>query len=159
MSNLLVIFGVTGQQGASVANTVLEHEKLSKMYRVRGVTRDTSKPEARKLSEKGVEIVSGDFNDRAAIKSALKGAHAVFVVTVSLYHSGGFEEEIVQGKAIADEAVAAGAKFLVYSTVPSPKKLTNNKYTVGSWDCKDAVKDYIETLPIKSAFFAPGGLV
>ena len=66
------------------------------------------------------------------------------------------EKEVAQGKAVADQSVAAGAQYLIYSTVPSPAKLTNGKFPVDSFDCKDDVKTYIESLPIKSAFFAPG---
>ena len=47
------------------------------------------------------------------IRAALEGAHTVFAMTVSLYKPGGMEEELAQGKAIADEAVAAGVHFLV----------------------------------------------
>ena len=159
MSNLLVIFGITGQQGASVANHVLNDAELSSKYTLRGITRDASKPEAQALAKKGIEIVTADMDDRTSIQSALKGAHTVFAMTASMYIPGGFGKETEQGKTIADETVAAGAKFLIYSTVPSPSKLTNGKFSVGSFDCKDAVNDYIETLPIRSAFFSPGGFM
>jgi uncharacterized protein YbjT (DUF2867 family) len=156
MSKLLVIFGITGQQGASVADTVMKDEELSKLYRIRGVTRDPSRENAQELQAKGVEIVKGDIDDRASIKSALQGANTVFAMTVSIYKTGGREQEYGQGKDIADEAVAAGVEYIIYSVVPSPKRISNGKIPVDSWDVKYEVEQYIRTLPIKSSFFAPG---
>ena len=57
MSKLLTVFGVTGLQGGSVVNYVLQNSELSKTYRLRGITRDVTKPAAVALREKGVEIV------------------------------------------------------------------------------------------------------
>jgi uncharacterized protein YbjT (DUF2867 family) len=49
---------------------------------------------------------------------------------------------------------------LIWSTVPSPKKLSNGKYTnVTMFETKDLVKDYILTLPIKASFFAPASFM
>lgn len=57
MSKLLTVFGATGLQGGSVIDYVLQHPELSKIYRLRGITRDISKPAAIALKEKGVEVV------------------------------------------------------------------------------------------------------
>ena len=57
MSKLLTVFGATGLQGGSVVNYVLQSPELSKIYRLRGITRDVTKPAAVALKEKGVEIV------------------------------------------------------------------------------------------------------
>lgn len=156
MTNLLVVFGATGQQGSSVISEVLENAELSKMYKIRGLSRDPTKADAQALLKRGVEVARCDTDDRSSIRGALEGAHTVFAMTVSLYKPGGMEEELRQGKAIADEAVAAGVQFLVYSSVPSPKKISGGKYPVDSFDVKDQVRDYISSLPINSAFFLPG---
>ena len=57
MSKVLTVFGATGLQGGSVVDYVLQHPELSKTYRLRGITRDVSKPAAAALKEKGVEVV------------------------------------------------------------------------------------------------------
>lgn len=159
MSNLLVIFGITGQQGSSLANTILQDAELSKQYRIRGLTRDSSKPAAQALQQRGVEVIKGDIDDQQSIKRALEGAHSVFAMTTSIYAPGGREQELAQGKAIADAAVASGVQFLIYSTVPYAAKISSGKYPVSSFDVKNEVKAYIQTLPIKSAFFSPGGFM
>lgn len=83
MSKLLVIFGITGNQGGSIADFVLRDPDLSTQYKIRGVTRDPSKPAALELVAKGIEIVAGDLNDTQSIKKAVEGAHTVFAITFS----------------------------------------------------------------------------
>ena len=61
MSKILTVFGSTGQQGGSVINSVQAHPTLSKEYKIRGVTRDPSKPAAQKLISKGAEVVQVCF--------------------------------------------------------------------------------------------------
>lgn len=56
MAKLLVVFGSTGNQGGSVVNAVLQDPVLSKEFKVRGITRDVSKPAAKELEKKGVEM-------------------------------------------------------------------------------------------------------
>jgi len=58
MSKIFTVFGATGNQGGSVIKSVLEHPELSKIYTIRAVTRDVTKPAALALKERGCEIVS-----------------------------------------------------------------------------------------------------
>lgn len=58
MSKLITVFGATGVQGGSVIRAILNDATLSKEFKIRGVTRDTSKPAAKELEAKGVEVVS-----------------------------------------------------------------------------------------------------
>lgn len=57
MSKVFAIFGATGQQGGALIDYILQHETFSKEFRLRGITRDASKPEAVNLRERGVEVV------------------------------------------------------------------------------------------------------
>lgn len=56
MSKLLTVFGATGNQGGSVIKHVLADETLSKTFKVRGITRDVSKPAAQALIKQGVDM-------------------------------------------------------------------------------------------------------
>lgn len=58
MPKTITIFGATGNQGGSIINALLGDKSLSQEYKIRGVTRDTSKPNAQALAKKGVEVVS-----------------------------------------------------------------------------------------------------
>lgn len=54
----LVVFGGTGGQGGSVVKTLLKDPKMMEEWNIRAITRDVSKPAAKSLEEKGVEVVS-----------------------------------------------------------------------------------------------------
>ncbi|KAI8597763.1 NmrA family transcriptional regulator [Dissophora ornata] len=157
MTNILVIFGATGQQGGSVANYVLNDPELSKQFHVRAVTRDPSKPVAQALQKNGAEVVKGDADDKDSIKQALHGAHTVFIITTTTYDDQLRPREFAQGKTIADTAVAAGLQYIIFSTLPNAGKISGGKYQhLDHFDVKYDIEQYIRSLPIKSAFFAPG---
>ena len=160
MSKLLVVFGATGNQGGSVVDYVLKDPELSKEYNVRAVTRDPSSASSKALKEKGAEVVKGDLEDKASVKAALQGAHAVFLATVSVYDDRLKERELSTGKYVADEAVAAGAQLFVYSSLSCDPKVHSDKLKyMTHFEAKSEVEQYIRTLPIKSAFFAPGSFM
>lgn len=157
MSKILVIFGATGQQGGSVAKHVLADPVLSTEFKVRAITRDTSKPDAKALAKTGAEVVQADVDDEASLKVAMKDAHTVFSVTVSVYDDQQKSREFRQGKSIADTAVEVGAQYIIFSTLPNAGQLSKGKLeNMGHFDVKAEIEEYIRTLPIKSAFFAPG---
>lgn len=81
MSKLLTVFGATGAQGGSLINFVLQHPKLSKDNRLRGITRDVSKPAATDLQARGVEVVKADMSDPSSLEKAVAGSYAVFAMT------------------------------------------------------------------------------
>ena len=157
MSKLLVIFGATGQQGGSVAKYVLADPVLSTEFKIRAITRDTSKPDAKELADKGAEVVQANVDDEASLKNALKDAHTVFSVTFSVYDDQQKSREFRQGKSIADTAVGVGAQYIIFSTLPNAGQVSEGKLEfMGHFDVKADIEKYIRTLPIKSAFFAPG---
>ena len=154
MSKLLVVFGATGQQGGSVIDYVLNDSELSKEYSLRAITRDISKPAAQELQRRGVQVVAGDVDDPASLPAALAQAHTVFLVTNTVYDQHIKTREFRQGKDVSDAAVAAGAQYIIFSTCVAAERLWGQ--SVASFDSKADVEAYIRTLPVKSAFFAPG---
>ncbi|KAJ9636140.1 hypothetical protein H2204_005412 [Knufia peltigerae] len=160
MPKVLAVFGATGNQGGSIVDFVLNDSELSKQYKVRGITRDTSSSSAEALRLKGVEVVKGDVTDPSSLTDALHGAHTVFALTVPSFGPDSRTREYETGKTIADAAVAAGATYIILSTLPNVSVVSGGKYTkVTGFDAKADVEDYIKTLPIKSAFFAPGSFM
>ncbi|KAI4222193.1 MAG: hypothetical protein L6R36_006339 [Xanthoria steineri] len=160
MSKLLVIFGATGQQGGSVAETVLNDAQLNKEYSIRGTTRDPSKPEAQSLVRRGVEMVSADVDDALSLRKAFEGAHTVFANTVTIYDGRTYEHETKHGQALADAAAAVGVPFYIYSTLPNAGKISAGTLKhMGHFDGKEETEQYIRTLPLRSAFIAPGSFM
>lgn len=159
MSKILVVCGSTGQQGGSVVDFVINDPELSKEYKVRGITRDNTSTGAQKLSSKGVEMISADSNDIESLRKAFRGAHTVFAMTspdfVDIMGS-----ELRQGRNLIDAAVAENVQYYIFSTLPNVSKLSSGKYTkVTGFDGKAITEEYIRSLPIKSAFFAPGSFM
>jgi uncharacterized protein YbjT (DUF2867 family) len=79
----LVVFGATGNQGTSIINYVLADAGLSSKYAIRGLTRNPSSHAAQALKEKGVEVVKCDISKDEDVRTGLKGAQDVFLMTVS----------------------------------------------------------------------------
>jgi uncharacterized protein YbjT (DUF2867 family) len=73
---LVVVFGATGAQGGSVVDHLIASKKE---YRIKGVTRDPTKPSGQKLKSQGVEPIKADLNSVDDISSAIQGANVVFV--------------------------------------------------------------------------------
>lgn len=160
MSKLLVIVGVTGQQGGSVAHTILDDPRLRKEYTIRGTTRNLSNAKAQEFAKEGVEVVQANIDDAASLEKAFRGAHIVFAYTTTIYDGHTKEHEVTQGRALANAAVAAGVPFYVYSTLPNAGKISGGKLkNMGHFDGKEEVEQYVRTLPIRSAFIAPGSFM
>ncbi|TVY18887.1 NmrA-like family domain-containing protein 1 [Lachnellula arida] len=161
MSKLLVIFGATGQQGASIINYVLNDPELSKQYTLHAITRDASSPTTRPRPSKPKAWKS---SSRRLRHKKLQDRPSRFKLrlrlTLPISDSQLKAREIAQGKNIADVAVAVGAQYLVFSTLPHVTKISGGGYThVAPFDSKAEVELYIRTLPIKAAFFNPGSFM
>ena len=75
---LVVVVGATGTQGGSVIKALAESDKP---YRIRGLTRDTSKPAALKLKAQGAELISVSISveNGDMVQKAFEGANIAFV--------------------------------------------------------------------------------
>jgi hypothetical protein len=147
MTKLIVVVGVTGNQGGSVAASFLENPE----WRIRGLTRDTNSEKSQWLASQGVEMVQCNLHDPESLKEVFKGANLVFSITdfwapffdpanrVRAEKEGkpigqlAYELELEQGKNIAD-AVAREVEGLdevgfIASTLCNPRKASNGKYT------------------------------
>lgn len=117
---LVVIIGITGNQGGSVAARFLQDPS----YRIRGLTRNPSSPRALALAAQGIEIVHADLDDVASLTAAFAGANLIFSVTnywepffrpdsrAAAAAQGiscrkyAYDVEVQQGKNIADAAAS-----------------------------------------------------
>ncbi|KAF2737646.1 NAD(P)-binding protein [Polyplosphaeria fusca] len=158
--NLLVVFGATGNQGGSTAEFVLDDPELSKQYSVRAITRSAASESAQALKSKGAEVVEADLEKPETLPDALKGAHTIFLTTSTQYQGNTREVETKQAKAACDEAVKAGVQYIIWSSMSHPHKITAGKLAKAEhFDVKAEIEEYIRTLPVKSAFYAPGSFM
>jgi uncharacterized protein YbjT (DUF2867 family) len=156
MSKLITVFGATGNQGSSVISHILGDAQLSKEYKIRGITRDTSKASAVALSKKGVDVVSADLNSVDSLVQALSGTDVVFVVT-NYWESMDGDVERQQGKNVTDAAKKAGVSHVIFSTLYNVTEETNGRLThVPHFDSKADIAKYIRSSGLKYTFFLPG---
>ncbi|UPK97988.1 hypothetical protein LCI18_008923 [Fusarium solani-melongenae] len=157
MSKLLTVFGATGAQGGSVIRAILADDVLSKEYKIRGITRNVSKPAAQALAGKGVEVVAADMSSKETLTAALKDSHTVFLVTTPDFMSGSGSQELPHGKSVADVASDLGVKHLIYSSLLHVTETTGGRLKhVVHFDDKASVERYIRSKGIPSTFVLPG---
>lgn len=159
MSKIITVFGATGNQGGSVIKAILADPVLSKEFKIRGVTRDVSRPSAKALSEKGVEMILADMSSQESVAPAVKDAHTVFLVT-NFWESMSKDVEVGHGKTVADACKAAGVQHLIFSSLINVTKATKGRLThVKHFDGKAEVEDYIRASGVPCSFVLAGAFM
>ncbi|KAF7348475.1 NAD(P)-binding protein [Mycena venus] len=155
---LIAVVGATGIQGGSVIKTLTAS---SKPYRVRGFTRDATKPVSQDLIAKGVEMVTVSLvvDNVKEVFKAFEGANMAFLVTNFLEHMDA-ERETAEAKMMIDAAKVGGVERIVWSGLPHCTKLSAGKIThVGHYDSKAAASGYgrqsgIPFVDVQAGFYA-----
>ncbi|KAK9364339.1 hypothetical protein V1509DRAFT_636700 [Lipomyces kononenkoae] len=156
MPEIFTVFGATGNQGGSVIKAILADPVLSKQFKLRGVTRDITKPAAQALIAMGVEMVKADMSSPEAAAPAVQNAHSVFLVT-NFWESMSSAVEVSQGKAVTDASKAAGVKHLIFSSLINVSNASNNRLRhVTHFDGKAQIEEYIRGSGIPATFVQPG---
>ncbi|KAJ4304873.1 hypothetical protein N0V90_000401 [Kalmusia sp. IMI 367209] len=177
-NKLITIVGITGNQasGASVADAFINEPG----WKIRGISRDTSKGSSKAWSDKGVEMVAADLDDAASLKVAFKGSNVIFGVTDFWQQMQipanqrkaqeinqpvnvvAFEAEIQQGRNVVDAAQATvdTLDILVLSVLGDSKKWSDGKITwnyhfEGKWRIVEYLQESYPGLYSKSSFFQP----
>ena len=146
----IAVAGATGQQGGAVARLLLKRG-----WRVRALTRDTQKPAAQALAKLGAEIVPGDLDKPDELAAAFKGTYCVFSVTNYWLPNVGFDGEIRQGSDVADAALAADVKHLVYSSVGAAHRGMGQKH----FESKFEVEKHIKQIGIPYSILRPAAFM
>lgn len=108
----ILVTGATGAQGGALIPLLLKHG-----FQVRALTRNPDKPAARALNRQGVEVITGDLDDRLSLERACEHCHGVFAVQNFWEKGVGYQREIEQGKHLADAAARAGVAHFVQTSV------------------------------------------
>ncbi|KAH7142937.1 nmrA family transcriptional regulator [Dactylonectria estremocensis] len=155
MPKIITVFGATGNQGGSVIDHIFADDALSD-FRIRGITRDPTKPAAQKLADRGVELTTADMNSKSSLIKALSGSHTVFLVT-NYWESMNAETEITQGKNVADAAKEAGVSHIIFSSLLNVTEVTGGRLKhVPHFDGKAKIEEYIRSTGITCTFVLPG---
>jgi uncharacterized protein YbjT (DUF2867 family) len=145
---LIAVYGATSKQGRSVATSLLE----SGRFRVRALTRNRGSQEAQSLEQLGAEIVTvpAGLGHRKEFVTAFTGADGVYLMTPQIDPQD--DREYALGKQLADAAVEAGTRHIVFSTLENVEAITGGKKHVPHFTGKARVADYIRSLPVAHSF-------
>ena len=148
--NVVLVTGGTGSQGGATVTHLLAAEKV----RVRVLTRNLESPKAKSLAARGVELVKGDFEDVASLRTALAGVSAAFSVQ-QWTEKGGPAAEEPNGKRFADAVKASGSPHLVYSSAEGVER----KSGLGHYESKWAIEQHIRDLKLPATILRPVGFM
>ena len=148
--NVVLVTGGTGSQGGATVTHLLAAKKV----RVRVLTRNLESPKAKSLAARGVELVKGDFDDVASLRTALAGVSAAFSVQQWTEKGGTAAEELL-GKRFADAVKASGSPPLVYSSAEGVER----KSGLGHYESKWAIERHIRDLELPATILRPVGFM
>jgi uncharacterized protein YbjT (DUF2867 family) len=148
--NVVLVTGGTGSQGGAT----ITHLLAAKKVRVRVLTRNLESPKAKSLTALGVELVKGDFEDVASLRTALAGVSAAFSVQ-QWTEKGGPAAEELNGKRFADAVKASGSPHLVYSSAEGVER----KSGLGHYESKWAIEQHIRDLKLPATILRPVGFM
>lgn len=106
----ILVLAATGGQGRAVTDALLDRGAG-----VRALVQNTDDEAARRLADRGVQVVAGDLSDRASMAAAMKGVAGVFAYTTPFVD--GVEAEVAQGQAILAAAGQQRVPHLVFSSL------------------------------------------
>jgi uncharacterized protein YbjT (DUF2867 family) len=148
--NVVLVTGGTGSQGGATVTHLLAAKKV----RVRVLTRNLESPKAKSLAARGVELVRGDFEDEASLKTALAGVSAAFSVQ-QWTEKGGTAAEERNGKRFADAVKASGSPHLVYSSAEGAERNSGLAHYESKW----AIEQHIRDLKLPATILRPVGFM
>jgi NAD(P)H dehydrogenase (quinone) len=115
MTDTLLVTGASGQLGRLVLDTLLASGKVSPASII-ATSRDVSKLEA--YAAKGLTVRAADFDDAASLDAAFAGATKVLIISTDALDKPG--KRLAQHKAAVAAAERAGAKHILYTSMPQP---------------------------------------
>lgn len=104
---MIAITGATGQLGALAVEALL---KTVPAHDIVAIVRNPAKAEA--LTQQGVVVRQGDYNDEAALTAALAGVDKLLLVS-----SSEVGQRTAQHRNVINAARAAGVKFIAYTSL------------------------------------------
>lgn len=142
---LVVVLGATGAQGGSVVEYLLSHH--SDLYAIRALTRDVTKPAAKRLESLGAEVASADYDDDNSLDSAFSGAKIIFAIT-NFWDQLSLDVEVRQGLAVAKAASKLPhLEHFIYSSLADASKVAGGKFkNVLPYNAKTDIKNGTQKL-------------
>lgn len=133
MENLkILVIGATGNQGGAVAESLLQRG-----HHVRAMVRNLNSDASNLLSDKGIELVTGNFDDITSLEESFTGMDLIFAMTTPF---NGIQNEIKHGKNIIDAAENTGIKHFLFSSVANADLQTGIPHFDSKWEIEKYLK-------------------
>lgn len=149
-SKYILVTNATGNQGSAVIDALAKNPGFTLLAQ----TRNTTSAGAQKIAAKGanIKLIEGSLEDVPALfKTAQDAAGGnsiwgVYSVQISVGKGVTHEGEIKQGRAMVDEAVKAGVKHFVYSSVErgGDEKSWSNETPVEHFQSKYEIEQHLK---------------
>lgn len=136
----ILVAGATGKQGGALIQQLISQADAAG-FNIVAVTRNTASPSAQRLAANfNVMVVAGDMMDPEAIFRTVGSVWGVFSVQVNS------DDEVQQGTAMVDAAVAHGVSHFVYSSSDrgGPEKSPNSPTNVKNFAAKFRIEKHLE---------------
>jgi len=144
----VLVAGATGRQGGAVVRHM-----LPRGWKLRALTRNPKSYAARRLADKGVELVQGDLDDPASLERASHGVYGIY--SVQDFWTVGAKREVQQGKNLADAAKKAGVEHFVYSSAGGAERNSGITHFETKWE----VEKHIRSLKLPATVFRPAAFM
>ena len=144
---MYLVMGITGKVGGSTAQHLLKQGK-----QVRALVRDREK--AAMWADLGVELVEGDWNDAAAIATALKGVEGAFVMLPAVWAPS---PDYREAKGVIANYVEALTRAVAPRVVALSSMGANRTSGVGMITGLSLLEHGLRGLPSPVAFVRAGG--
>ncbi|MCB5182321.1 NmrA/HSCARG family protein [Streptomyces antimicrobicus] len=128
----IAVTGATGAQGGATARAL-----LAAGHTVRALTRRPAGPAAEALRALGADVRHADFDDRASLDAALRGADSLFAVTTPF--GTDIDTEVRQGKSLIDAAAAAHLGHVVLTSAAHADRRTG----IPHYDSKFLIEQHL----------------
>ncbi|RKN43022.1 NmrA/HSCARG family protein [Streptomyces hoynatensis] len=147
----VLVTGATGLQGGAVAQQL-----LAAGHPVSALVRRKDSPAARALAAAGAVLVPGDMDDPASLDAAMRDVEGVFSVQPTMGQRGvpgGFtpEDEVRLGVNVADAALRAGVRHLVYSSVGGAERDSG----IRRWESKWRIERHLRERGLPATVLRP----
>ncbi|KAJ5211260.1 hypothetical protein N7491_011080 [Penicillium cf. griseofulvum] len=155
----ITVIGATGNQGGSVARSLLQNPS----FQVRAITRNPSSSASQELSAAGAEVFQANGFKLEEMCAAFADTWGAFVNINSddkVFTIANGPTEYDMGKTIIDAAAQAGVKHLVFSSAASCTEMTGGKVQMKAMDMKSKIEKYAQqcghfetVIPIGAGWF------
>jgi uncharacterized protein YbjT (DUF2867 family) len=144
---MFLVMGITGKVGGATARHLLTHGK-----QVRALVRNRGK--AAKWADQGVQLVDGDWNDSAAIETALEDVEGAFVMLPAVWAPS---PDYKEAKAVIANYVGALAKVAPPRVVALSSMGANRTSGLGMITALSLLEQGFRDLKMPIAYVRAGG--